>query len=75
MNAISRYDITQEFHFKLMEFTHFQFGVKCNFSKFFQNKMYMVLMDLHVLQENEDVVNVTDYEIIQVLTKKLFIRC
>jgi hypothetical protein len=32
MNAISRDDVTQEFHFKLMEFTLFQFGIKFNFS-------------------------------------------
>jgi len=36
-NVISKDDVTQEFHFKLMEFTFFQFGIKSNFSKFFQN--------------------------------------
>ncbi len=31
-NAISRNDVTQKFHFKLMEFTFFQFGIKSKFS-------------------------------------------
>jgi hypothetical protein len=31
-NAISRNDVTQKFHFKLMEFAFFQFGIKSNFS-------------------------------------------
>jgi hypothetical protein len=37
VNAIFRDDVTQEFHFKLMEFTLFQFGVKSNLSKLLQN--------------------------------------
>jgi hypothetical protein len=36
-----------------MEFTLLQFGVKSNFPKFIQNKMYMVLMVLHVLWETK----------------------
>jgi hypothetical protein len=36
--------------------------------------MYMVFMVLHVLQENEDVINVANYEIIQVLTKNIVHR-
>jgi hypothetical protein len=32
-----------------MEFTLLQFGVKSNLLKLIQNKMYMVLMVLHVL--------------------------
>jgi hypothetical protein len=35
VNAISRDDVTQEFHFRLMEFTLLQFGVKFNLLKFF----------------------------------------
>jgi hypothetical protein len=31
-NTISRDNITQEFHFRLMESTFFQFGIKTNFS-------------------------------------------
>jgi hypothetical protein len=48
-NAISRDDVTQEFHFKLVEFTFFQFGIKSNLSKLLQNQTYMVFMVLHVL--------------------------
>jgi hypothetical protein len=48
-NAISRNDVIQEFHFKLEEFTFFQFGIKSNLLKLFQNQRYMALMVLHVL--------------------------
>jgi hypothetical protein len=48
-NAISKNNITQEFHLKLMEFTFFQFNIKTNFLKLFQNKTYMALMVYHVL--------------------------
>jgi hypothetical protein len=37
VNAISRNDVTQEFHFKLIEFTLLQFGVKSNLLKLLQN--------------------------------------
>jgi len=47
-NAISKDDVMQDFHFRLMEFTFLQFGVKSNLSKFLQNEMYMVFMVLHV---------------------------
>jgi hypothetical protein len=34
-NAISKNDITQKFHFRLMKFTFFQFGIKSNFLELF----------------------------------------
>jgi hypothetical protein len=37
VNVISRNDVTQEFHFKLMEFSLFQFGIKFNLPKLLQN--------------------------------------
>jgi hypothetical protein len=37
VNAISKDDITQEFHFRLIEFTLLQFGVKSNLPKLIQN--------------------------------------
>ncbi len=70
-NAISKDNITQEFHFRLMEFTFLQFGVKSNLLKFSQNQTYMALMVLHVFRENEDVIDVTNHKIIQVLTKDI----
>ncbi len=70
-NAISKNNITQEFHFKFMESTFFQFGIKINFSKFFQNNMYMVFMVCHVLWENEDVINVTNHKIIQIFMEDI----
>jgi hypothetical protein len=36
-NAISKDNITQKFHFRLMEFTLFQFGIKSNLLKLLQN--------------------------------------
>jgi hypothetical protein len=42
-------DETQEFHFRLMELTLFQFGINFNLSKFFQNQTYMAFMVFHVL--------------------------
>jgi hypothetical protein len=74
VNAISKDGMIQEFHFKLMELTFFQFGIKSNFSKKILKRMYMVFMVLHVLQEKEDVINVANYEIIQVLTKNIVHR-
>jgi hypothetical protein len=64
VNAISRDDVTQEFHFRLMEFTLLQFGLKSNLSKLFQNETYMSLMVVHVLWEHEDVIDVTYHEIV-----------
>ncbi len=64
VNAISRDDVTQEFHFRLMEFTLLQFGLKSNLLKLSQNETYMSLMVVHFLWENEDVIDVTDHEII-----------
>jgi hypothetical protein len=48
-NAISRDDATQEFHFRLIEFTFLQFGLKSNLLKLLQNETYMLLIILHVL--------------------------
>jgi hypothetical protein len=50
-NAISRNDVVQETHFRLMEFTFFQLGIMSNFSKFLQHKTYMVFMIYHVLEK------------------------
>jgi hypothetical protein len=47
-NAISKDNITQKFHFRLMEFTFLQFGIKSDFLDLFQDKTYMVFMVLHV---------------------------
>ncbi len=70
-NISSKDDVTQEFHFILMEVTFFQFGVKSNFPKLFQNQMYMAFMVLHVIWENEDVNNVINHEIIHVFSKDI----
>jgi hypothetical protein len=70
-NAISKDDITQEFHFKLMEFTFKKFGIKSNLSKLLQNQMYMALMVFDVLLKNEDVIDVTNHKIIEVFTKDI----
>jgi len=70
-NVISKHVVTQKFHFKLMKFTLFQFGVKSNLPKLFQNQMYMTLLVLHVVWENEDIFNVTNHEIIQVFTRNI----
>jgi len=70
-NVIFRNDITQEFHFRLMEFTFLQFGVKSNLPKLLQNYMYMAFMVFNVIWENEDVINVIDHEIIQVFAKDI----
>ncbi len=71
VNAIFGDDVTQKFHFRLMEFTILQFGVKSNLPKLFQNHMYMAFMVFHVLWKNEDVIDVTVHEIIQVLMKDI----
>jgi len=49
VNVIYKDDITQKFHFRLMEFTFLQFGIKSNFLDLLQDKTYMVFMVLHVL--------------------------
>jgi len=48
-NAISKTNITPEFHLKLMESTLLQFGIHINFLELFQNKTYMAFMVYHVL--------------------------
>ncbi len=48
-NVISRNDVVQEFHFRLIEFTFLQIGIKFNFLKLLQHKTYMVFMICHVL--------------------------
>ncbi len=70
-NVISKDDVTQKFHFKLMEFPFLQLGIKSNFPKLFQHKMYMVLMICHIIWENENVIDVTNHKIIQVSTKHI----
>jgi len=49
VNAITTNDVTQEFHFRLMEFTLVQFGVKSNLPKLLQNETYTVIMVLRVV--------------------------
>jgi hypothetical protein len=71
VNAFFRNNITQEFHLSLMESTHFQFGLKTNFLKFFQNKTYMALRVCRVFQENEDIIDALEHKIIQILTKDI----
>jgi hypothetical protein len=48
-NAIFRDDVTEKFHFRLMELTLFQFGIKSNLFKLLQNQTYMAFMVFHVL--------------------------
>jgi hypothetical protein len=71
VNVIFRDEITQEYHFRLMEFTLFQFVIKSNFLKLFQIQMYMALIVLHVFWKNEDDINVIDHKIIQIFTKDI----
>ncbi len=73
-NAILKNDVIQKFHFRLMEFTFLQFGVKFNFPKLFQNKTYMAFVVLHVLQENEDVIDVANKKIIWISWKTSFLK-
>jgi hypothetical protein len=56
------------------EFALFQLGMKSNFLKLVQNISYISFTFLHVLGENENVINVTTNEIIQVFTKKSFME-
>jgi hypothetical protein len=69
--AISKNNITHEFHLRFMESTFFQFGIKINFSKLFQNNTYMVLMVCHVLKKNEDVIDIIDHKIIQIFIEDI----
>ncbi len=71
VNAITTNDVTQEFHFRLTEFTLLQFGVKSNLPKLLQNQTYIVIMVLRVLWENDDVINVINHEIVQIFTKNI----
>ncbi len=71
MNAISKNNMTQEFHFRLMESTLLQFGIKTSFSKFYQNKPCMPCKVCHILWKNEDFIDVRDHKIIQLLTKDI----
>jgi hypothetical protein len=52
-----------------MKFTKLMFGVKLDFLKLVQNKTYMLLMVLHVLEENENVIDGTNHEVIQIFVK------
>jgi hypothetical protein len=56
------------------EFAFFQLGIKSNFLKLVQNIPYISFTFLHVLGENENVINVTTNEIIQVFTKNSFME-
>ncbi len=56
------------------EFAFFQLGIKFNFLKLVQNISYISFTFLHVLGENENVINVTTNEIIQVFTKNSFME-
>ncbi len=73
VNAISRYNISKEFHFNLMEFSFFQLRVKCEFVKLVQHKLKL-FMFLHVLGKNGDVIDVTNHKIIKVFIKNIFIE-
>jgi hypothetical protein len=63
-NVVLKNDVIQKIHFRLMEFTFFQFGIKSNFPKLFQNKTYMVFMVIHVLPKSKDVIDVSNQKII-----------
>jgi hypothetical protein len=65
-NVISK-NVTKEFAF-------FQLGIKSNFLKLVQNISYISFTFLHVLGENENVVNVITNEIIQVFKKNSFME-
>jgi hypothetical protein len=64
VHTISINDVTKEFHFSLMKLTFLQFGIKSNFLELFQNKSNMLFMLFKVLGANENVINVTNHEII-----------
>ncbi len=73
-NVISKDDVVQESHFKLIEFTFLQLGIMSNFSKLLQHKMYMVFMIYHVLWEDQNVIDVSHHKIIQIFTKHIIHR-
>jgi hypothetical protein len=52
-----------------MKFTKLIFGVKLDFLELVQNKTYMLFMVLRVLGENENVIDGTNHEIIQIFVK------
>jgi hypothetical protein len=54
-----------------MKFSFFQLGIELNFLKLVENKTSMPFMVLHVLKENEDVVNVTNHKIIPIFLKSI----
>jgi hypothetical protein len=54
-----------------MKFSFFQFGIESNFLRFVENKTSKSFMVLHVLKENEDVVNVTSHKIIPIFMKSI----
>ncbi len=74
-HTIFKNDVVEEFHFYLMEFTFLRFGIKWNFLLACPKQVEMVFMLCQVLGENEDVINVTNYEIIEIFTKQSFMRC
>jgi hypothetical protein len=64
VHTISINNVIKEFHFNLMKFTFIQFGIKFNFLELVQNKSNTLFMLFKVLGANEDVINVTNHEII-----------
>jgi hypothetical protein len=63
VNAISRNNILEKFHFNLIEFAFPQLNVESNFFELDQNKSNMSFMFLFVLGKNEDVINVTNHKV------------
>jgi hypothetical protein len=70
-NAMLKMIWQKKINFNLMKFTSLQFGVKLNFPRLPQNKMYMSFVVFHVLLKNENLIYVMDHEIIQVLVKDI----
>jgi hypothetical protein len=54
-----------------MKISFFQLSIESNFLKLVENKTSMPFMGLHVLRENEDVVNVTSHKIIPIFMKSI----
>jgi hypothetical protein len=71
VNAISKNNIFEEFHFSLMEFAFLQLNIESNFFELVQNKSNISFMFLLALGKNEDVIDVTNHKFIQVFTKNI----
>ncbi len=70
-NATFRNNILEEFHFSLTKFAFLQLNIESNFFKRVQNKSNMSFTFLLVLGKNEDVIDVTNHEIIQVFIENI----